>query len=91
MRPPGPSLRVSGGDVMLGRLWLKPSQVDALLRHHMAALARSPDAAHHTAWLRDLGRVLVERTRHLRAAGQGVPSPLRGGGRGWGCRADLPG
>ncbi|HEY3890207.1 MAG TPA: hypothetical protein VGL73_16645 [Caulobacteraceae bacterium] len=72
MRPPGPSLRVSGGDYVLGGLWLKPAQVDALLAHHWAALAAARDpaaATHHTAWLHDLGRVVAERARHRRAAG----------------------
>jgi hypothetical protein len=92
MRPPGSSLRLSGGDVMLGDLWLKPHQLDALVAHHTAALAGEPTAkAHHAAWLHDLDRVLTERTHYRRAAGPGVPSPLRGGERGRGCRADVSG
>ncbi len=80
MRPPGPSLRVSGGDTMLGALWLKPHQIDALAKHHamalVAAVAAGGDAAigHHAAWLHDLGRAVAERAEHRRAAGR-----LRGG------------
>jgi hypothetical protein len=72
MRPPGPSLRVSGGDTMLAGLWLKPAQIDALCGHHAAALATTRDPAaiaHHTAWLHDLDRAVTDRARHRRAAG----------------------
>jgi hypothetical protein len=70
MRPPGSMLRVSGGDVMLGALWLKPDQVDALVSHHTAALAAHPAAeSHHTAWLHALNRILLERTHYRRASG----------------------
>jgi hypothetical protein len=72
MRPPGHVLRVCGGDVMLADLWLQPLQLDALLRHHTAALAAARDsaaAAHHSAWLHALDRVAAERARHRRAAG----------------------
>ncbi len=92
MRPPGATLRVSGGDTLLGRLWLKPVQLDALLSHHATALAaaRTPAAAaHHTAWLHDLHRAHAERARHRRAAGppsafewteRALPLPLAGRG-----------
>jgi hypothetical protein len=76
MRPPGPSLRVSGGDTMLGGLWLKPAQIDALSSHHATALvaaAAARDAAavsHHAAWLRDLGRAVADRADHRRASGR---------------------
>jgi hypothetical protein len=72
MRPPGPTLHVSGGDILLGGLWLQPAQIDALLVHHATALAAAEtpqDITHHTAWLRDLHRVATERTNHRRAAG----------------------
>ena len=80
MRPPGPSLRVSGGDTMLGGLWLKPAQIDALSNHHAAALAsaRDPTAvAHHAAWLHDLNRAVADRDDHRRASGRlcGVVAP----------------
>lgn len=102
MRPPGPTLHVSGGDIMLAGLWLKPAQVDALLKHHAAALADAHEDAsviHHRAWLSDLNRVILKRANHRRAPGGGqrrnsgraLPSPLRGGGRGWGCCADVTG
>jgi hypothetical protein len=76
MRPPGVSLRVSGGDYLLGGLWLKPAQIDALSSHHATALvaataARDHDAVgHHAGWLRDLGRAVAERADHRRASGR---------------------
>jgi hypothetical protein len=75
MRPPGHSLRVSGGDTLVGPLWLKPPQLDALQGHHTARLfaaadARDPAAAlHHAAWLRDLARAAAARADHRRASG----------------------
>jgi hypothetical protein len=74
MRPPGQALRVSGGDAMLGPLWLKPAQLDALLSHHAAALYAAADAGdaeaalHNAAWLRDLARTAAAREAHRRAA-----------------------
>jgi hypothetical protein len=79
MRPPGATLRISGGDTMLAGLWLKPAQIDALATHHAAALAAAHDPAaiaHHTAWLGDLDRALTERARHRRAAGALTPDRL---------------
>jgi hypothetical protein len=73
MRPPGASLRVSGGDYLLAGLWLKPAQIDALSNHHAAALAsaRDPTAvAHHAAWLQDLNRAVADRADHRRARGR---------------------
>jgi hypothetical protein len=74
MRAPGPSLSISGGDYMLGGLWLKPAQIDALSTHHATAIVQAAaardDAAvsHHAAWLGDLNRAVAARADHRRAA-----------------------
>jgi hypothetical protein len=72
MKAPGNALTVSGGDYLLLGVWLKPAKIDELSNEATAAIADAVRdgrcAENALAWLRDLNRVVRERSLWRRAA-----------------------